>query len=160
MLLALLIGQFELFCPNFALMMMHIRRTLRVTDATYTTPTSPDTTLSPSYNLPIGLVVLAIPLFFIAPWVSLAIALFGIFLLIQAVTLRLVFTASDLDIYRGSKLLRRFPYKDWQNWQIFWQPVPVLFYFKEVKSIHFLPILFNPDTLRDCLQQQQLPQQP
>lgn len=109
--------------------------------------------LSPSFNLPIALVVLAIPILWLQPWVGGAIALFGLFLMIQAATLRLRFTDSALDIYRGDNQIRHFPYQDWQNWKIFWQPVPILFYFKEVQSIHFLPILFNPKTLKDCLEQ-------
>lgn len=108
--------------------------------------------LAPSYTLPIALVLLAIPLLLVQVWVSLAISLFGVFLLFQAATLRLRFTPTDLDIYRGETLIRRFPYAEWQNWQIFWAPIPVLFYFKEVKSIHFLPILFDPRALRDCLE--------
>ncbi|HEY9752690.1 MAG TPA: DUF3119 family protein [Coleofasciculaceae cyanobacterium] len=108
--------------------------------------------LAPSYTIPIVLVLAAIPLFFLQAWVSLAIALFGLFLLIQTVTLRLRFTDTDLDIYRGETLIRRFPYQEWQNWRIFWPSFPVLFYFKEVKSIHFLPILFDPAMLKTCLE--------
>lgn len=108
--------------------------------------------LAPSYGLPLALVVIALPCLFLQVWVSLAIALFGLFLLFQAATLRLRFTATDLDIYRGDNLIRRFPYREWQNWRIFWPPVPILFYFKEVKSIHFLPILFDPKTLQSCLE--------
>jgi len=108
--------------------------------------------LAPSYMLPVVLVVVALPLLLVQIWVSLVIDLFGLFLFIQAVTLRLRFTTTDLDIYRGETLIRRFPYTDWQNWQIFWSPVPILFYFKEVKSIHFLPILFDPKTLQTCLE--------
>lgn len=85
-------------------------------------------------------------------WLSLVTSLFGLFLMVQAVTLRLCFTSSDLDIYRGNALIRRFPYSEWVNWRIFWLPVPILFYFREVKSIHFLPILFNPKQLRVCLE--------
>ena len=95
----------------------------------------------------------AVPLLFVQVWVSLAIALFSLFLLIQTVMLRLRFTETDLDIYRGETLIRRFPYREWQNWEIFWSPVPILFYFKEVNSIHFLPIIFDPQTLRTCLEQ-------
>lgn len=109
--------------------------------------------LKPSYNIPVVLVIAAIPLLLVQPWLGGAIALFGLFLMFQAVTLRLQFTATDLDIYRGEKLIRRFPYREWQNWRIFWEPVPILFYFKEVKSIHFLPILFDPKTLKICLDQ-------
>ena len=108
--------------------------------------------LSPSYNLPIAIVFLAIPLFFVQVWVSVAIALFGFFLLVQAATLRLSFTEMALDIERGQTLIRRFPYQDWQNWRIFWSPVPILFYFREVNSIHFLPILFDPKALQACLE--------
>ncbi len=109
--------------------------------------------LAPSYNLPIALVIIAIPLIFVQPWLSLAIALFGLFLLFQALTIRLQFTATDLDVYRSQTLIRRFPYAEWQNWRIFWPPVPILFYFKEIKSIHFLPVLFDPKTLQACLDQ-------
>ncbi len=119
--------------------------------------TGDSVTLAPSYNLPIALVLLSIPLLLIQPWVSAAIAVFGVFLLYQAVSLRLVFTATALDIYRGETVIRRFSYAEWQNWRIFWPPVPILFYFKEVKSIHFLPILFSPRELRDALEKHQLP---
>jgi hypothetical protein len=125
-----------------------------VTTTSTQTPTASDSVeLSPSYGIPIALVAIAIPLVWVQPWVSGAIALFGLFLLFQAATLRLWFTASALDIYRGETLIRRFPYQDWQNWQIFWPAVPILFYFKEVNSIHFLPILFDPKMLKTCLEQ-------
>ncbi|MDZ8064444.1 MAG: DUF3119 family protein [Nostoc sp. DedQUE08] len=109
--------------------------------------------LKPSYNIPIVLVIAAIPLLLVQPWVGSVLTLFGLFLMFQALTLRLQFTATDLDIYRGEKLIRRFPYQEWQNWRIFWNRVPILFYFKEIKSIHFLPILFDPNTLKTCLEQ-------
>ncbi|MEH2165826.1 MAG: DUF3119 family protein [Nostoc sp.] len=109
--------------------------------------------LKPSYNIPIVLVIAAIPLLLVLPWVGSVFTLFGFFLMFQALTLRLQFTATDLDIYRGEKLIRRFPYQEWQNWRIFWNRVPILFYFKEIKSIHFLPILFDPNTLKTCLEQ-------
>lgn len=117
-------------------------------------PTSTSTVeLKPSYNIPIVLVIAAIPLLLVQPLVGFAFTLFGLFLMFQALTLRLQFTATDLDIYRGEKLIRRFPYQEWQNWRIFWNGVPILFYFKEIKSIHFLPILFDPNTLKTCLEQ-------
>lgn len=109
--------------------------------------------LAPSYTLPLALVLIAFPLFLVQPWLSGAIALFGLFLCYQAATLRLLFTDTALDIYRGDALIRRFPYQDWQNWAIFWPNVPILFYFKEVKSIHFVPILFDPKALSACLQE-------
>lgn len=109
--------------------------------------------LKPSYNIPLVLVIAAIPLLFVQPIVGGLFAILGLFLMVQAVTIRLQFTATDLDVYRGTQLLRRFPYQEWLNWRIFWYPVPILFYFKEVKSIHFLPIIFDPNTLKACLEQ-------
>lgn len=123
------------------------------TSSTPTSAASESIVLSPSFGLPIALVVLSLPLWLVQPWLSGAIALFGLFLLIQAVTLRLWFTETALDIYRGETLIRRFPYQDWQNWEIFWSSLPILFYFKEVKSIHFLPILFDPKQLGRSLEQ-------
>ncbi|MBL1177333.1 DUF3119 family protein [Pantanalinema sp. GBBB05] len=121
--------------------------------ASASSPSTTDTIeLAPSYTLSLALIGLAIPLLLVQVWVSLAIGLFGGFLLLQTVLLRLRFTPTDLDIYRGETLIRQFPYQDWQNWEIFWSPVPILFYFKEVKSIHFVPILFDPNTLRRCLE--------
>jgi hypothetical protein len=122
-----------------------------VTTTAASTASAETIVLSPSYNLPIAIVFLAVPLFFIQVWASVAIALFGFFLLVQAATLRLSFTETALDIERGQTLIRRFPYQDWQNWRIFWSPVPILFYFKEINSIHFLPILFDPKALQACL---------
>ncbi len=109
--------------------------------------------LKPSYNIPIVLVVGAIPVLLVQPWLGGILTLLGLFLMLQAVTLRFQFTATDFDLYRGEKLIKRFPYQEWQNWRIFWNPVPILFYFKEVNSIHFLPILFDPKTLKSCLEE-------
>jgi hypothetical protein len=108
--------------------------------------------LNPSYKIPIGLVVAGLALCFLSRWLGIAIALFGVFLSIQAMTLRLHFTADALEIYRSTKQIRRFPYGEWSNWQIYWTAVPILFYFREVKSIHFLPIVFDPEGLRTCLE--------
>ena len=110
--------------------------------------------LKPSYNIPVVLIVGSVILLLIRqPVAGGIIGLFGLFLLYQAITLRLQFTATDLDLVRGDRLLRRFPYSEWQNWRIFWNIVPILFYFKEIKSIHFLPILFEPKTLKACLEE-------
>ena len=102
-----------------------------------TTPVSSATVeLSPSYTIPLVLVGIAIALLLVQPWASLPIGLFGLFLMFQTVTLRLQFTETDLDVYRSGQLIRRFPYAQWQNWRIYWEPVPILFYFKEVKSLN------------------------
>jgi hypothetical protein len=118
-----------------------------------TFPKTSTVELKPSYNIPIVLVVAGIGLLLVLPWLGGAIAIFGLFLMLQAVSLRLQFTAMDLDLYRGDQLIRRFPYQEWQNWRIYWNRVPILFYFKEIKSIHFLPIIFDPNTLKTCLEQ-------
>lgn len=131
-----------------------------MTASTSSDPLASTIELAPSYTLSLALVLLAIPVILWQIWVGGAIALFGLFLLFQTATLRLRFTDSALDIYRSESLIRRFPYQEWQNWEIFWQPVPILFYFKEVKSIHFLPILFDSRQLRACLEQRISTHQP
>jgi hypothetical protein len=125
------------------------------TSPTASTPPAATETvqLEPSYAIPIVLVLAAIPLWFVNSWVSGTIALLGLFLLIQAATLRLRFTPVALEVYRGEKMIRCFPYQEWQNWRIFWVNLPILLYFKEVKSIHFLPVLFDAKLLRICLEQ-------
>ena len=117
--------------------------------------TAPTSTieLAPSFTIPIVLVLAAIPLLFVQKWVSLPLSLFGLFLMYQAATIRLQFTLTDLDIYRSSNLIRKFPFREWQNWRIFWPAVPILFYFKEINSIHFLPVLFDRKMLQTCLEQ-------
>lgn len=122
-----------------------------------TTPSSTESSqtveLTPSYIIPSVIIIGALPLFLLQKWLALAIAIFGLFLMIQTATIRLQFTPTDLDVYRSGKLIRRFPYSEWLNWEIFWPSVPILFYFKEVNSIHFLPMLFNAEMLKTCLQQ-------
>ncbi len=108
--------------------------------------------LNPSYRIPVVLAIAAIPVLFLQTWLGVALLAFAGFLLFQAATLRLVFDETAFEIYRSQTLIRHFPYVDWQNWRIFWSPVPILFYFKEVKSIHFLPILFDPRGLQTALE--------
>lgn len=119
------------------------------------TPGTPGQTveLAPSYAIPLVLVVLALPLLILQVWLGGTVAVLGLFLLVQAATLRLRFSETALDIYRGERCIRQFPYQDWQNWRIFWPSLPILLYFREVNSIHFLPILFSAKTLRACLEQ-------
>ncbi|NJK65285.1 MAG: DUF3119 family protein [Microcoleus sp. CSU_2_2] len=122
------------------------------TTASSSTPTTP-IELAPSYAIPLVLVLAAVPLLLVQKWASLGLSLFGLFLMYQALTIRLQFTDSALDIYRSQNLIRKFPYREWQNWRIFWPQVPILFYFKEINSIHFLPILFDRKMLQTCLEQ-------
>lgn len=108
--------------------------------------------LAPNYNIPIVIILLAVPLGLWKLWLGIPLAVFGLFLLAQTMTIRLKFTASTLEVYRSGNLIRSFPYADWINWCIFWPQLPILFYFREVKSIHFLPIIFDYKTLQTCLQ--------
>ncbi len=107
--------------------------------------------LKPSYRLPIGLAIAALSLGWLSLWAGISVGLFALFLGIQAATLRLQFTPLALEIYRGQTQIRAFPYADWYHWEIYWPALPILFYFREVNSIHFLPILFNPSMLTECL---------
>ena len=109
--------------------------------------------LAPSYSLAIAVVLIGAAIVPLQIWVGGIVALFGGFLLLQSALLRLQFTATNLDVYRNGKVIRSFPYSEWSHWEIFWQPIPILFYFREVNSIHFLPILFDPKTLRVLLKQ-------
>ena len=110
------------------------------------------TELNPNYVLPAVFVLAGISLIWVQPIAAGVISIFGLFLIYQAATIRLVFTATDLEVYRSQEKFRTFPYAEWQTWKIFWVSFPVLFYFKEIKSIHFLPILFDPQMLKICLE--------
>lgn len=127
---------------------------------TMTNPlTNPETNvvLAPRLGVPLGVVGLgALSLGLLAwwpgaPWLALAISLFGLFLGIQSQILRLEFEAEALVVWRQQQELRRFPYKEWLGWRVFWPALPVLFYFREQKSVHLLPMLFDARSLRDEL---------
>jgi hypothetical protein len=107
--------------------------------------------LTPDFKLPVVLILIAVGFSWISLWLSGAIAILGLFLTIQTFLIRLQFTDQALNVLRTRTVIRSFPYSEWLNWEIFWLPVPILFYFKEVNSIHFLPIIFNSKTLADCL---------
>jgi hypothetical protein len=103
------------------------------------------------------LVGISLPLLWLQPILGLVLSVFGLFLLLQTITIRLRFTPKDLEVYRSGNLIRSFPYEEWENWRIFWNPIPILFYFKEVKSIHFLPIIFDVNSLKSCLEKYNCP---
>ncbi|ELS34085.1 MULTISPECIES: DUF3119 family protein [Pseudanabaena] len=113
---------------------------------------SQTTELNPNYAIPTVLLLAGIPLIWVQPIAAGLVAIFGLFLVYQAATIRLVFTATDLEVYRSQEKFRTFPYQEWQTWKVFWFFFPVLFYFKEVKSIHFLPVLFDVQMLKTCLE--------
>jgi Protein of unknown function (DUF3119) len=112
-----------------------------------------DLELAPNYAIAIVLIAVALPLTWWQLWVGLPLLAFALFLLVQTNGIRLKFTALSLVVSRFGKEIRSFPYAEWEDWQIFWQPLPILFYFREVNSIHFLPMLFDPQQLRTCLEQ-------
>ena len=115
-------------------------------------PTQLPATLAPNYTIPIVLIAVAVPIAALQIWVGLIIGIFGLFLSIQTAIIKLEFTTTTLNVHRGSKVIRTFPYSEWETWKIFWQPFPILFYFKEVNSIHFLPIIFDARMLQTCLE--------
>jgi len=125
-------------------------------------PTTPsaapsDVTLAPRFWVPLGVMGLGLATLPLAQlwqpalWISLVVSVFGLLLLLQSVLLRLTFTGEALLVLRQGTLLRRFPYSDWLGWKLFWPALPVLFYFRERKSIHLLPLLFDATVLREQL---------
>ena len=119
---------------------------------------SPETNsviISPSPRLPLLILLLSASLWFLplSPWPTLVVGLFSVFLLVQTYILKLEFSEGDLVVWRGQEELRRFPFNEWMSWRLFAPWLPGLFYFRESKSIHFLPILFNPAELQEQLEQ-------
>ena len=114
--------------------------------------------LAPSFTVPLGVTLLGALCLPLQPswggfrWLALALVLFGGFLLLQARLLRLEFTDAALVVWRGEQELRRFPYATWLGWRVFWPGLPVLLYFREERSIHLLPVLFDPAVLREQLE--------
>ena len=134
-----------------------------------TTPASPPPTptdtaadevvLRPRFWVPLGLLLLAgaclglRPLWGGAIWLALGTAVMGLFLLLQTALLRLRFAPEALLVARRDTVIRRFPYEAWIGWRVWWPALPVLFYFREEKSIHLLPMLFDATALREQLEQ-------
>ncbi len=112
---------------------------------------SQGTILAPRPWLPLAVVALGIGCLLLNLWAALVVSLLGLFLLLQSQLLRLQFSAEALLVWSGQQVLRRFPYSEWLGWKLFWGPVPVLFYFREQRSIHLLPVLFDASALREQL---------
>ena len=110
-------------------------------------------TLSPSYRLPILIILLGA--FFLLlplrPWPTIVVSSFGLFLLLQSFTLRLKFTQNELIVMQLNRELRRFPFKNWIAWRILLPQLPGFLYFREEASPHLLPILFDVKSLREQL---------
>ena len=109
--------------------------------------------ISPSFQLPIILIVLSFMLLFlnIGSLPTIVFASFSFFLLLQSFTLRIKITNDDFIVLQLGKEIRIFPFKNWISWKLFFPAIPGIFYFREKSSPHLLPILFNPKQLKDEL---------
>ncbi|MCS6782802.1 MAG: DUF3119 family protein [Gloeomargarita sp. SKYBB_i_bin120] len=104
-------------------------------------------TLNPDYRVAAGVAVMGLVG---AAWSwPLGLALVGLaaFLAWQTTTLRWTFTETAVVLTRYGQTIRTFPYADWRDWSLFWPGVPVVLFFREVHSIHFVPVLFDPVAL-------------
>ena len=110
-------------------------------------------TIAPSFQLPIILIGLSFALLFlqIGSLPTIISASFSFFLLLQSFTLRIKITQDDFIVLQLGKEIRRFPFKNWLTWKLFLPNLPGIFYFREKSSPHLLPILFNPEQLRNQL---------
>ena len=110
-------------------------------------------TIAPSFQLPIILIALSFSLLFlkIGSLPTIISASFSFFLLLQSFTLRIKITQDDFIVLQLGKEIRRFPFENWLTWKLFLPSLPGIFYFREKSSPHLLPILFNPEQLRNQL---------
>jgi len=110
-------------------------------------------TIAPSFQLPIILIALSFSLLFlkIGLFPTIISASFSFFLLLQSFTLRIKISKDDFIVLQFGKEIRRFPFKNWLTWKLFLPSLPGIFYFREKSSPHLLPILFNPEQLRNQL---------
>ena len=110
-------------------------------------------TIAPSFQLPIILIALSFSLLFlkIGSFPTIISASFSFFLLLQSFTLRIKISKDDFIVLQFGKEIRRFPFKNWLTWKLFLPSLPGIFYFREKSSPHLLPILFNPEQLRNQL---------
>ena len=110
-----------------------------------------DLELQPRFWVPLGVVGLGLACGLLN-WIAAAVVvLFGLFLMLQTALLRLRFEAEALVVTRSGDEIRRVPYSDWMGRRVFWPALPALFYFREVNSIHFLPMLFDANALNEQL---------
>jgi hypothetical protein len=120
--------------------------------------TGSSVSLAPSFAVPLAVSLLGALCLPLQPswggfrWLALALVLFGGFLLLQARLLRLEFNDEALLVWRGEQEIRCFPYATWLAWRLFWPGLPVLLYFREERSLHLLPVLFDPAALQEQLE--------
>ena len=107
-------------------------------------------TISPSFGLPIIILILSFMLLFlnIGSWPTIVSASFSFFLLLQSFTLRIKITNEAFIVLQLGKEIRTFPFKNWISWKLFFPRIPVIFYFREKSSPHLLPVIFNPEQLK------------
>ena len=123
-----------------------------MTDLNVSAETDNDTIeLAPRPWVALTITLLGLPLWPLGWPFTAVVSVFGLFLMLQTALLRLRFEADDLVVLRTNSEIRRFPYAEWSNWVVFWPRVPALFYFREVNSIHFLPVLFDATELQQQL---------
>jgi hypothetical protein len=129
-------------------------------------PTAEEVVIAPRFGVPLGVLVLAVaglglrPFWSGAIWPALGTGLLGLFLLLQTALLRLRFAPEALLVARRDTVIRSFPYDAWIGWRVWWPALPVLFYFRERKSIHLLPMLFDATALREQLERRLPPPPP
>ena len=109
--------------------------------------------ISPAFQLPIILIILSFMLLFlnIGYWPTIVSGSFSFFLLMQTFTLRIKITIEGFVVLQLGKEIRTFPFKNWISWKLFFPIIPIIFYFREKSSPHLLPILFNPEQLKNEL---------
>ena len=107
--------------------------------------------ISPSFQLPIVLIVLSFMLLFlnIGSLPTIVFASFSFFLLIQSFTLRIKITNDDFIVLQLGKEIRTFPFKNWISWKFFFPIIPGIFYFREKSSPHLLCLLYTSPSPRD-----------
>ena len=77
--------------------------------------------ISPSFQLPIIVIVLSFMLLFlnIGSFPTIVSASFSFFLLLQSFTLRIKITNADFIVLQLGKEIRIFPFKNWISWKFF-----------------------------------------
>ena len=115
---------------------------------------SQEIVLNPMHRLPILIALLGIPISImpIPNFIGITISIFGLFLLIQSFTLKVKLTAEDFVVLQIGNEIRRFPFKNWISWRIFFPKLPGILYFRETASPHLLTILFDIDMLKSQLE--------
>ena len=116
---------------------------------------SQDIELAPMYRLPFFIILLGMIFLIPSPlpiWIGVVVIIFGLFLLIQACTLRIKITSKAFIVLQLGKEIRCFPFEDWIAWKVYLPTLPGILYFREQASPHLLPILFDIQMLKSQLE--------